>query len=68
MALIDGDKDKPENDTNRTLEYVVEVIRVMPYQFTLNEMGEFTSLLNERLDEILEIHKAERRTNNVTNI
>lgn len=47
------------NDSQRTIEYIVEVIRKMPYQFTLSETEKFTSLLNERLDEILEIHKAE---------
>lgn len=47
------------SDFKRTIEYVVEVIRKMPYQFTLNETEEFTSLLNERLDEILEIYKTE---------
>lgn len=49
------------NDSKRTIEYVVEVIRKMPYQFTLSEMEKFTPLFNERLDEILEIHKAEKR-------
>jgi hypothetical protein len=47
------------SDSKRTIEYVVEVIRKMPYQFTLSETVKFTSLLNERLDEILEIYKAE---------
>ena len=46
------------SDSNRTIEYVVEVIRKMPYQFKLSEIEKFTSLFNERLDEILEIHKA----------
>jgi len=45
--------------SERTIENVVEIIRKMPYQFTLTEIEKFTSLLNERLDEILEIHKAE---------
>lgn len=48
------------SDTKRTIEEVVNVIRVMPYQFTLTETAKFTSLLNQRLDEILEIHKAEK--------
>lgn len=48
------------SDSNRTIEYVVEVIRKMPYQFTLSEIEKFNSLLNERLDEIIKIHKAER--------
>ena len=43
----------------RTLKDIVEIIRVMPYQFTLAETEKFVSLLNERLDEILEIYKAE---------
>lgn len=47
------------SDSKRTIEYVVDVIRMMPYQFTLTEIEKFISLLNERLDEILEIHKAE---------
>lgn len=47
------------SDSKRTIEYVVEVIRMMPHQFTIGETEKFTSLLNERLDEILEIHKAE---------
>ena len=50
-------------DSKRTIEYVVEVIRKMPYQFTLSETVKFTSLLNERLDEILEIHKTESEDN-----
>ena len=47
------------SDSKRTIENVVEIIRKMPYQFTLAEMEKFISLLNERLDEILEIHKVE---------
>ena len=47
------------SDLERTIEYVVEVIRKMPYQFTLTEIDKFISLLNERLDEILKIHKKE---------
>lgn len=47
------------SDSKRTIENVVEIIRKMPYQFTLAETEKFVSLLNERLDEILEIHKAE---------
>lgn len=43
----------------RRLKDVVEIIRVMPYQFKIGETEEFISLLNERLDEILKIHKAE---------
>lgn len=54
--------------SERTIENVVEIIRVMPYQFTLGETEKFISLLNERLDEILELHKAERGTNNDRNI
>ena len=43
----------------RRLKDVVEIIRVMPYQFKIGETEEFISLLNERLDEILKIHKTE---------
>ena len=43
----------------RTLKDIVEIIRVMPYQFKIGETEKFISLLNENLDEILKIHKAE---------
>ena len=46
----------------RTIEEVSKIIRLMPYQFTLGEIDKFVEMLNERLDEILEIHKAERPT------
>lgn len=46
------------NEHKRTIEYVVEVIRLMPHQFTMGDSEKFIALLNERLDEILEIHKA----------
>lgn len=46
------------NEVKRTIEYVVEVIRLMPHQFTMGDSEKFIALLNERLDEILEIHKA----------
>lgn len=46
-------------DAKRTIEYVVDVIRKMPYQFTMCEADKFNTLLNERIDEILEIHSAE---------
>ena len=48
------------SNSKRTIEYVVDVIRMMPFQFKLSEIEKFNSLLNERLDEILEIYKAER--------
>ena len=47
----------------RTLKDVVEIIRIMPYQFTIGETEKFISLLNERLDEILKIYKAEMEEN-----
>jgi len=49
------------NEHKRTIENVVEVIRLMPHQFTMGDSEKFIALLNERLDEILEIHKAEKR-------
>lgn len=61
---IANNKHKPQTESEkkmsyseRTIENVVEIIRVMPYQFTLSETEKFTSLLNERLDEILEIKR-----------
>lgn len=45
------------NYSKRTIENVVEIIRMMPHQFTIGETEKFISLLNERLDEILEIYK-----------
>ena len=50
---------KPIKPHHRTIKEVVEIIRVMPYQFTIGETEKFISLLNERLDEILEIYNAE---------
>ena len=47
------------SDFKRTIEYVVGVIRMMPHQFTIGETEKFIALLNERLDEILELHRAE---------
>lgn len=54
------------SDTKRTIEEVAGIIRVMPYQFKLTETVKFTSLLNERLDEILEIHKKESKACEIT--
>ena len=45
--------------SKRTIESVVEVIRMMPHQFTIGETEKFIALLDERLDEILELHRAE---------
>ena len=49
----------PIKSRSRTLKDVVEIIRVMPYQFKIGETEKFISLLNERLDEILKIYKSE---------
>lgn len=57
MIYQEKDREMLDNVFERTVENVVEIIRVMPYQFTMGEYDKFIILLNERLDEIIKIHK-----------